>query len=104
MQTAGGATSTGGVLPADVTRGAVLFENTCGNDSCHGSDGVVGPAPSLTGLPYRSDEDLRLLFAYGRPAVGMSSGMPAQRLSEQETVDVLAYLRVTFGEYVGSDP
>ena len=67
----------------DAASGESLVNSRC--MGCHGGNPSIENAGSMT------DEELRDLFANGK------GGMPAQNLNEQETLDVIAYLRATYG-------
>lgn len=67
----------------DVTSGESLVNSRC--MGCHGGNPAIENAGTMT------DEELRDLFANGK------GGMGPQNLNEQETLDVIAYLRATYG-------
>lgn len=82
-------------LEGDAATGATLFTSSgCSNDSCHGADGVSGPAsPSLdTSVLASDDAQIVNTFLNGK------GGMPAQSsLDDQQLADLLAYVSDTFG-------
>ena len=67
----------------DVANGESLVNSRC--MGCHGGN------PSIENARNMTEEELRDLFANGQ------GYMPAQNLNEQETLDVIAYLRATYG-------
>ena len=67
----------------DVANGESIVNSRC--MGCHGGNPAIENAGSMT------DEELRDLFANGK------GGMPAVNLSESELLDVIAYLRATYG-------
>lgn len=75
-------------LDGDSVNGQSVFGSTCGNSSCHGSDGASGPAPDLPEhVPHHSTEELATIVLGGR------DDMPSQaHLSDQEVADVIAYV------------
>ena len=75
-------------LSGDATNGETLFADSCGNASCHGSDGVSGPAPDIADyLTVHPVEHLARTVRFGTGA------MPAlSNLSDQDVADVIAYL------------
>jgi mono/diheme cytochrome c family protein len=79
-------------LTGDATAGADVFAGSCGASTCHAADGSGGDGVDLREhVPEHSDEQLVELMIHGE------GEMPATGLSAQETADVLAYLRETFG-------
>ena len=77
--------------PGDPELGRPTFQATCANAGCHGSDGVVGPAPDLTAVvPFYSDDRLSAIIQNG------AGRMPGQPVSDDELADLLAYLRLSF--------
>ena len=83
---------------AALDRGQVVFMETCARDSCHGADGLAGPAPNLdVQVPRRDDTRLRTVIQLGTGQTGDSTGaMPGQNLQDQPLQDVIVYLRATF--------
>ena len=73
----------------DATAGADVYTGTCG--ICHAADGSGASGPALAPFMSKSDEELSTIILDGY------EDMPAQSLSGQETADVIAYLRATFG-------
>ncbi|MEC7983627.1 MAG: cytochrome c [Myxococcota bacterium] len=67
----------------DAVHGEALVQNNC--MGCHGGN------PQIQNVAYLTDADLVSLFENG------SGYMPAVPLSEQETLDVIAYLRQIYG-------
>lgn len=84
-------------LAGDSVAGETHFQQTCGNSSCHGANGIDGDAPDFpSAVPHHSDEGLVEVMING---VG---SMPAQdSLSDQQMADILEFLRDTFGDYEG---
>jgi cytochrome c oxidase subunit 2 len=89
---------------ADVTRGGAVYENYCA--ACHQADGSGQPgkdvviAASFKGESSPLDQtDAALIRAIKYGKSGKIGAMPpwAGVLSEQQLIDVLAYLRHTFG-------
>ena len=74
-----------GTLEGDVTSGEQIVQSTC-MGYCHTSNPAIENSGSMT------EQELRDLFANGQ------GYMPAQNLTEQETVDVIAYLWATYGQ------
>lgn len=82
-------------VDAVVERGAAVFRRYCAH--CHGARGAgTGDGPDLrVEVPTVDDaEVLRLVRDGGRR-------MPAVPIDEAQRVDVLAYLRATFGAFRG---
>jgi len=78
-------------LDGDATAGSTEYASRCGNDLCHGMDGVSGPAPNMTvTVPERSDASLVTIMLEG---IG---SMAALDVTDREAADILAYLRQTF--------
>lgn len=80
----------------DPEAGATIYTATCA--SCHGAEGDLGvssggtPATDLnTAVPEKTDEELAAVIQDGK------GNMAATGLSDDETLDVIAYLRETFG-------
>ena len=69
----------------DVAAGEILVQSTC-MGYCHSSNPAIENSGSMT------EEELRNLFANGQ------GYMPAQNLTEQETLDVIAYLWATYDQ------
>ena len=69
----------------DVAAGEQVVQATC-MGYCHTSNPAIENSGSMT------EEELRTLFANGQ------GYMPAQNLTEQEIVDVIAYLWATYGQ------
>ena len=69
----------------DVAAGEQIVQSTC-MGYCHTSNPAIENSGSMT------EEELRALFANGQ------GYMPAQNLTEQEIVDVIAYLWATYGQ------
>ena len=67
----------------DAANGESIVNSRC--MGCHGGNPAIENAGSMT------DEELRDLFANGK------GGMPPVNLSESELLDVIAYLRATYG-------
>ena len=67
----------------DATNGESLVNSRC--MGCHGGNPAIEDSADMT------DQELLDLFANGK------GGMPAQNLSEQEALDVIAYLRAEYG-------
>lgn len=79
----------------DPAAGSDKYDLFC--SSCHGADGTAGvqvdgvPATDLTqSVPGLSDDELASTIQQGFGA------MPVQQLDDNETADVIAYLRETF--------
>ena len=71
-------------LTGDPTRGEARYQMGCA--ACHGPEGGgIAGAPALRGLPLEPRPTLELMLN-GR------GGMPAQRLTDQEAADVLAWM------------
>lgn len=87
------------VLPALLAQdeaGAKIFRQTCAQGYCHGAGGSQGRAPKLIGRAYEPAVALKII----REGVA-NTGMPGfrDRLSAQETNDVLAYVvRISGGD------
>lgn len=78
------------VLEGTPKRGQALYQMHCAR--CHGAEGggiASNPALSKTTLTLR-DPDIVDIMLNGK------GGMPAQRLDEQQTADVLAWMRATW--------
>ena len=75
----------GSTEQGDAAAGELVVQSTC-MGYCHSSNPAIANSGSMT------EEELRTLFANGQ------GYMPAQNLSEQETLDVIAYLWETYGE------
>jgi mono/diheme cytochrome c family protein len=84
-------------LVGDPEAGAVIYaEHGC--LSCHAPDGSAGVAPSLIEhVPCHTDEELRMVLRGDRPE------MPDQNLDEQQTLDILTWLRLEFGDFRGEE-
>ena len=67
----------------DAANGESIVNTRC--MGCHGGNPSIENAGSMT------DDELRNLFANGK------GGMPPQNLNDQEVLDVIAYLRETYG-------
>lgn len=75
----------------DPVAGQKLYMASCGGDYCHGSDGDSGSAPNHSVvIPTFSDAEIEDIVKNGR------GYMAPQTLTDQEFLDVLAYLRATF--------
>lgn len=78
----------------DPVAGADHYDLFC--SSCHGADGTAGvqvdgvAATDLAVVPSLDDDTLTTVIQDGYLA------MPAQQLDDDETADVIAYLRETF--------
>ncbi len=85
-------------LGGDTGCGAVWYSDHCA--TCHGSDGSgTDQGPELPQhVVHHSDLELILVIRGG------TGEMPAQPLDAQQTADVLAWLRLTFGEYDPNAP
>lgn len=90
--------------PADATRGAKIYTTYC--TACHQADGSGVPtggvpmAASFSADPtILAKDDARLLRSIRNGTTGRIGSMPGWNgvLSSQDQVDVLAYLRTTFG-------
>ena len=81
----------GGDLPeGDIAAGEQVFADTCA--ACHGADGTGGIGPSLLDeVPDASDAELQDVIQNGE------GEMPAQSLDDQQTADVIAYMRDLWG-------
>jgi mono/diheme cytochrome c family protein len=81
----------GGDLPdGDIAAGEQVFADTCA--VCHGADGTGGIGPSLLDeVPDASDAELQDVIQNG------DGEMPAQSLDDQQTADVIAYMRDLWG-------
>lgn len=76
-------------LTGDSTNGGTLFAASCA--SCHGDDGKTGTASNLAAVvPDLPDQELVNTIISGK------GSMPAQDLEDQDTADILAWLRATF--------
>ena len=75
-------------LSGDSANGEALFASTCGISSCHGPDGVSGPAADIADyLSIHPAEQLARTVRFGYGAMpGLSN------LSDQDVADVIAYL------------
>ena len=69
----------------DPDQGELIVQSTC-MGYCHSSNPAIENSGSMT------EEELRYLFENGQ------GYMPAQSLTEQETVDVIAYLWATYAQ------
>lgn len=74
-----------GPAEGDVAAGEQVVQATC-MGYCHGSNPAIENSGSMT------EQELRDLFANGK------NYMPPQNLTEQETLDVIAYLWATYGQ------
>ncbi len=72
----------------DPANGADVYARTCA--ACHGSSGEGGFGPALAGEMGKSDQELHDIIQNGK------DDMAPVDISEQETADVIAYLRETF--------
>lgn len=76
--------------PGDEASGETLYAATCAG--CHGGDGSGGTGPALTEkVPDLDDCELDDVIMNG------GGDMPATGLSMEQSEDVVAYLRATFG-------
>ena len=75
----------GPATEGDVAAGELVVQSTC-MGYCHTSNPAIENSGTMT------EEELRTLFANGQ------GSMPAQNLTEQETVDAIAYLWATYGQ------
>jgi mono/diheme cytochrome c family protein len=100
----GAATAPVAVGPADVGNGKSVFESTC--RACHGpgGEGITGLGKPMPGSPFitaSSDDELISFLEEGRDAshpdnttgVDMPPLGGNENLSEQDLVDVVAYMR-----------
>ena len=90
-----GSDSAGGDLVGDPVAGATVFQNTCAAVECHGPDGSgSGPKSDAADLakvvPTKSDAEIETIIQNGFAL------MAPVDLSDQETADVIAYLRQEF--------
>ncbi len=76
-------------IVGDATAGAEVYTSACAG--CHGADGDGSVGPAMDGTGELSDEALEDLILNG------DGEMPAIDLSEQELLDLVAYIRATFG-------
>ncbi len=76
----------------DIERGVQVFAAACAG--CHGADGSGGNGPGLMYLVKENNDSMLTQIILG--GVG---DMPGQNLSNQEVVDVIAFLRDTYGEF-----
>jgi mono/diheme cytochrome c family protein len=84
-------------LEGDAVAGEPVFTGTCGVSTCHGADGNTPGTPQTAKLgdevPGNPDSFLADIILKG------DGPMPPQtQLSDQEIADVIAHLRVLFGE------
>ena len=85
-----------GLLEGDPKRGESVFQSTCAQSNCHGPDGS-GSDPSSDAadlakvVPGLSDSEIESRIENG---FGL---MAPVDISEQETADVIAYVRQEFG-------
>ena len=79
-------------LEDSASEGAVVFSNSCGVESCHGTDGTNGAAPDLSSRAVGlSDTQIARTVLCGE------GNMPAQaQLDDQEIADVVAYVQENF--------
>lgn len=83
----GGTGDTSG-LTGDPTAGATVFQDCA---ACHGADGSGASGPALDALvPTLSDAEISDTILYGYGSMGPLD------LTDQQILDVLAYLRATF--------
>lgn len=73
----------------DAARGADVYADTCA--LCHGASGEGGLGPAMADQMGKTDEELHDIIQNGK------GDMAPVEISEQETADVIAYLRETFG-------
>ncbi|MBC8068869.1 MAG: cytochrome c [Deltaproteobacteria bacterium] len=84
-------------LQGDAAAGQSVFTGTCGTTVCHGADGNTPGTPQTAKLgdevPGNPDSFLADIILKG------DGPMPPQdQLTDQEIADVIAHLRVLFGE------
>ena len=92
------------VGPADVDNGLAVFESTC--RACHGpsGEGITGMGKPMPGNPFITDQSDAALISFlkeGRDAshpdnttgIDMPQRGGNDKLSEQDLVDVVAYMR-----------
>ncbi len=86
-------------LSGDATAGATEYGSSCGQSSCHGSDGSgSATARDLNQVvPTLTDEKLVDVILNGSVANGSVMPGLASQMSDQEVADVVAYCRDTFG-------
>jgi mono/diheme cytochrome c family protein len=89
--------SAGGGLEGDPTAGAKVFAETCAQSNCHGPDGSGSDPKSDAAdlrkvVPGLSDAEIESRIENG---FGL---MAPVDLDEQETADVIAYVRQEFGD------
>ena len=86
----------GGDLVGDAGRGAKVFADTCAQSNCHGPDGTGSDKSSDADdlnkvVPGLTDAEIEARIENG---FGL---MAPVDISEQETADVIAYVRQEFG-------
>ncbi len=83
------------VLDGSAWCGGEVFATACAG--CHGDDGSgTDLGADLSGhVPYHTDLEVLSVVINGQ------GEMPAQDTSPQQSADLLAWLRATFGEYTG---
>ena len=90
-----GSDSAGGDLVGDPVAGETVFQNTCAEAKCHGPDGSGSDPKSDAAdlakvVPTKSDAEIETIIQNGFAL------MAPVDLSDQETADVIAYLRQEF--------
>lgn len=86
-------------ISGDAAAGTAEYGSSCGQSSCHGSDGSgSATARDLNQVvPTLTDEKLVDVILNGSVANGSVMPGLASQMSDQEVADVVAYCRDTFG-------
>ena len=81
-------------LEPDLTRGEELFGKSCGQEACHGPDGVSGNSPDFPDvLPKYDDcQQLQIMLDGYKGMISLNLVFD----SDQDFRDALAYVRETF--------
>ena len=97
--TTGDAQDVSGILAltGDPVNGQIVYEDQCGQSSCHGDTGDNGTSGSRLSdaVPPLTREQLARVIKFG--TIQSGGTMPPVDATDQETADVLEYTIQTFG-------
>lgn len=85
-------------LTGDATAGTTVFDGSCGQANCHGSDGTASNSNARDLTTFASTiTDAQLIQIIIDGSVGQNVMPPlGSQYSDQEIADVVAYVRATF--------